>query len=142
MGLPIELPSEREQRTRKMETMTLDEYRELMARSGGKSKMGNVRTEVDGFVFASGLEATRYGELKLLEQAGEVRELQLQFPFRLDVNGIHVCTYVADFVYVDAQGKQVVEDTKGMKTAVYRLKKKLMKAVFGIEIVEIKVNGK
>jgi len=151
LGLPAVLPSEREQRKKaKMETMTIEQYRALLERSGQKSKYRNVRTEVDGFVFASGLEARRYGELKLLEAAGEIHDLQLQVPFHLDVDGEHICDYVADFVYwtgLDTDGvggrrsssystTRVVEDAKGKRTAVYLLKKKLMLAIHGIEILE------
>ena len=123
-----------------METMTIEQYRELLERNGGKSKYGNVKTEVDGFVFASGAEARRYGELKMLEQAGEISELQLQVAYHLDVNGVHVCDYVADFVYQtteDGGRRTVVEDVKGKKTKEYRLKKKLMEAVHGVTIVEV-----
>jgi len=138
LGLPAVLASEREQRKKvKRETMTIKQYRELLARSGRESKYKNVRTEVDGFVFASGLEARRYGELKMLEQAGEIHDLQLQVPFHLDVNGEHVCDYVADFVYMKPYAERVVEDAKGKRTAVYQLKKKLMLAIHGIEIIEI-----
>lgn len=137
LGLPTVLPSERERRKQaKMETMTIEQYQKLLARNGTRSKYGNVKTEVDGIVFASGKEAMRYGELKMLEGAGEIRELALQVPFRLVVEGDHVCDYVADFVYRDELGRQVVEDVKGKRTEMYRLKKKLMKACHGIEIVE------
>src|SRR3990172_4155666 len=143
LGLPAVLPSEREQRKKvKMETMTIEQYRGLLERSGQKSKMKNVRTEVDGFVFQSGLEANRYAELKILEKAGEISDLQLQVPFSLSVNGVHICKYVADFVYRTGDGgrgmgEQVVEDAKGRRTAVYSLKKNLMLAILGIEIIEI-----
>jgi dsDNA-binding SOS-regulon protein len=65
------------------------------------SKYGAVRTEVDGISFASKKEARRYSELKLLERAGEIADLQLQPRFPLTVNGVRVCTYVADFQYRD-----------------------------------------
>ncbi len=142
LGIPLVLPSEREQRKKvKMETMTIEQYRELLAKHGGENKYGAVKTEVDGFVFDSKAEARRYGELKLLEAAGEIRELQLQVPFHLDVNGVHVCDYVADFVYQTTDDgrrtTRVVEDAKGRRTPVYQLKKKLMRAVHGIEIREV-----
>lgn len=103
------------------------------------SKYRNRKTEVDGILFDSRKEATRYGALKLAERAGMVRDLKLQVPFKLEVNGVLVCTYKADFVYEDkfgSQWKRIVEDCKGYQTPVYRLKKKLMRAIHGIEIRE------
>lgn len=104
-----------------------------------KTKYSNQRTVVDGIAFASKAEAKRYGELKLLEKAGEIFDLRLQPRYKLAVNGAHVCTYVADFKYVK-RGKDVdtVEDVKGMRTALYSLKAKLMKACYGIVIQEIR----
>lgn len=102
------------------------------------SKYGNVKTVIDGITFASKREGARYQELKLMERAGEIDLLMLQPKFRLDVNGEKICTYVADFQYDDLRtDKTVVEDAKGMKTPVYQIKKKLVKAIFGIEIVEV-----
>ncbi len=137
LGLPLVLPSEREAR-KKME-MTVEEYQAMLAQQGRGNKYGAVKTEVDGFVFASRAEARRYGELKMLEDSGEITELALQVPYSLDVNGVHVCDYVADFVYrvsPDPVKGKVVEDVKGKRTAVYQLKKKLMLAVYGITILE------
>lgn len=91
---------------------------------------------LDGIVFASKKEMTRYSELKLMEQAGAIEQLQLQPKWDIVVNGQKICSYVGDFFYVDSDGKAVVEDTKGMKTPAYRLKKKLMLAVHGIDIWE------
>jgi hypothetical protein len=101
------------------------------------SKYHNVKTVVDGHVFASRAEASRYAELRLLERAGEIFQLQLQKRLKLEVCGVLVCTYIADFIYLTAAGDPVFEDVKGVKTAVYQLKKKLVKAVYGIDIVEI-----
>lgn len=102
------------------------------------AKYGNKKTVVDGITFASKKEANRYCLLKLMERGGLIRDLELQPPYRLEVNGVLVCKYVADFRYVDAQtGEAVVEDAKGFKTREYNLKKKLVKAVHGIEIREV-----
>jgi hypothetical protein len=60
----------------------------------------------------------------------------LQPRYRLEVCGVHVCDYVADFRYEEG-GATVVEDAKGFKTAAYKLKKKLMKAIHNIEIREV-----
>lgn len=100
-----------------------------------RSKYGAKKTVVDGITFDSMAEATRYGVLKVIQSAGLIRNLRLQVPYEITVNGQKVCRYVADFVY-EENNKEVVEDVKGMKTPVYNLKKKLMKAVFGVVIFE------
>lgn len=94
-----------------------------------------VPTTVDGIRFDSKGEAMRYGELKLLEQAGVISGLQLQPKFSLEVNGVKLGSYVADFEYVE-RGERVVEDFKGVRTPVYQIKKKLVKALHGIDIFE------
>lgn len=101
------------------------------------NKYRNIKTAVDGITFDSKLEAKRYGELKLLEMAGEIHLLELQPKYRCVIGGEPVCTYIADFRYADKHGVVWVEDVKGMKTPVYRLKKKLTEALHGITITEI-----
>ncbi len=100
------------------------------------SKYHNVRTVVDGIEFASKREASRWLELQMMQKAGEIRGLERQVRLKLEVAGMLVCTYVADFAYTTAVGKLVVEDTKGYRTPVYKLKAKLVKAIMGIEILE------
>jgi hypothetical protein len=100
------------------------------------SKYAAVRTAVDGITFASRREAKRYAELRLLEKAGEISRLVTQPHFPLEVQGVLVCTYIADFSYSKRDDAWIVEDCKGVRTAVYRIKRKLMKAVYGIEILE------
>ena len=102
------------------------------------------KTEVDGITFASKKEAARYQDLKLMEKAGEIHDLELQPRFDLVVNDIKIGFYKADFQYdVPFVGNdnipavRIIEDAKGIKTPVYRLKKKLMKAIYGIEIQEV-----
>ncbi len=100
-------------------------------------KYRNKPTMVNGLTFASKKEAKRYQELDLMRQVGEIHNLTLQPKYAIIVEGIKICTYVADFSYqVRLSGATVVEDTKGVKTPVYRLKRKLMKAVYGIDILE------
>lgn len=99
------------------------------------SKYHNRRTLLDGHLFDSAKEARRYQELKLNEQAGQISNLRLQVSYPLDVNRVRICQYRADFVYLE-NGKEVVEDAKGMKTQVYVMKRKLMKALYGITILE------
>jgi len=97
-----------------------------------RHKYNAKKTIVDGITFDSKREAARYQELKLLERAGEIRNLKLQPRYVLQdsfrKNGVthRAITYVADFEYIDNQTNTVVvEDVKGKKTAVYNLKKKL-----------------
>lgn len=93
---------------------------------------------IDGQRFASKREGARWCELRLLERAGEIDQLQTQVSFPCVVEGVKVCSYIADFVYRRLPtGDRVVEDAKGMKTPVYRLKKKLVKACLGIDVHEV-----
>jgi hypothetical protein len=96
-----------------------------------RSKYRNVRTNG----YASKREARRAFELEFLQSDGKITELQEQVRFRIEINGILVCAYVADFVYYK-DGKRVVEDCKGHRTREYKLKAKLMQAVHGIVILE------
>ena len=101
------------------------------------AKYGNEKTVVDGITFASKAEARRYGELKLLERGGVIRDLELQPEFKLfGLGQTLVCKYVADFGYTE-QGMLIVEDVKGIRTAVYRLKAKLFRDNFGFSITEV-----
>ena len=102
-----------------------------------RHKYGAVRTVVDNITFASKAEARRYQELKILQQSGFISGLTLQPTYALRVNGLVVCTYKADFAYVEAK-KSIVEDVKGYKTPVYRLKKKLFEAIYRVKILETK----
>ena len=109
------------------------------------SKYGAQKTEVDGITFQSKHEAHRYVELKYMERAHLISDLQLQRRYTLigtqkDKSGKVIerpVSYIADFVYKDADGKTVVEDAKGMKTDVYKIKRKLMLSIYGIRIQEV-----
>ena len=106
------------------------------------AKYHNRKVTRDGETFDSVKEYRRFCELRLLERAGAVTDLQRQVKFELipaqRIDGKVVeraCSYVADFVYIE-NGQQVVEDAKGMRTQEYRLKRKLMLWVHGIRIRE------
>ncbi len=99
------------------------------------SKFGSVKTKVDGITFDSKKEAARYIDLKLLLKAGEIADLELQPTYVMIVNGRKICSYRADFRYME-NGRQITEDVKGVRTAVYGIKKKLLKACYGIEVCE------
>lgn len=115
--------------------MTIEQYKALPAKK--KLKYCNKKVVVDGITFHSKREANRYCVLKLLVYAGEITDLRLQPEYPLRVNGHLVCTYRADFEYTQVKGdRQIVEDCKGYANVYYKLKKKLMRAVYGIEILE------
>lgn len=102
------------------------------------SKYHAIPTVVDNIRFDSKMEAHRYRQLILLQRAGKIAELELQPPFELVVNGIKICTYVADFRYLDRETwNYVIEDVKGIKTPLYKLKAKLMLACLGLAITEV-----
>lgn len=120
-----------------------------------RQKYRNKRVEYDGKVFDSLKEKRRYCELQILQGQGIISDLRLQVPFEL-LPAIYeevtielktktktkmklvqrATTYVADFVYV-MDGKEVIEDTKGFRTKEYELKKKMMRALLGIDIHEL-----
>ncbi|WP_139851333.1 DUF1064 domain-containing protein [Acinetobacter pullicarnis] len=112
-----------------------------------RPKYANKKVVLNGTAFDSKKEARRFGELQILERAGEIKDLQTQYAFVLaesvkfnsEPRSKPAVKYLADFVYV-RDGRVVVEDVKSAATkklAVYRLKKHLMKSVHGIEVVEI-----
>lgn len=125
-------------------------------------KYHNKKITLDGITFDSIREGNRYRELKLLEKAGEISVLRRQVKFELIPpqyaktterytrgakkgqykRGVLLereCAYIADFVYIDADGKKIVEDTKSKatKTKDYIIKRKLMLYKYGIKIKEI-----
>ena len=103
------------------------------------SKYGNRKTYCTArHLHDSGKESRRCEELMLLEKGGEIEKLVQQPIFPLHgISGAKVCIYRADFAFVDARTNvTVVEDCKGMKTPIYRLKAKMMKAEYGIVISE------
>lgn len=108
------------------------------------NKYKNKKVYVDGIRFDSKREANRYKELLLLEQAGEITDIELQKDFLLippqKIGGKVVeraVKYKADFCYKDSNGKMIVEDVKGMKTKDYIIKRKLMLYVHGVRVKEV-----
>ena len=122
-----------------------------------QNKYYNKKCTVNGIIFDSRKEARRYQELLLLQRAGVIKSLQRQVKYvlipaqyesfeRYGKNGQELtpgkkliereCAYVADFVYVE-DGKTVIEDTKGMKTKDYIIKRKLMLYTHGSRIREV-----
>ena len=106
------------------------------------NKYGAVRTEVNGVTFASKKEARRYWELCVLQKAGDIFDLVLQpvFPlFVLNHGGAKLIgKYIADFSYRRYDTRAlVVEDVKGVRTPLYRWKKKHVEAQYEITVTEI-----
>lgn len=104
------------------------------------NKFGAQKTVAENRTFDSKREAIRYLELRRLEDAGEISELECQPAFPLVVNGMRIGEYRGDFRYVDRRsGDVVTEDVKSLatKTATYRLKIKLVAALHGVKIREV-----
>lgn len=132
--------------------MNVKEFKKMVQ---SKTKYNSKKVTVGGETFDSSREYRRFCELKLLQRAGKISDLQRQVEFVLiptqrepseigPRGGVKKgkllekeCTYYADFVYVNDKGEKVVEDTKGMKTEAYLIKRKLMLYVHGIRIQEI-----
>lgn len=110
------------------------------------NKYRNKKITIDGITFDSRKEARRYGELKLLEKASAIKDLKRQVKYvlipvqRSEERRLleRECAYIADFVYTDIRtGETVVEDVKGLRTDVYKIKRKLMLEKYGVRIREI-----
>jgi hypothetical protein len=120
------------------------------------TKYGNKKVVYDGILFDSKKELSRYKVLKILEKNGTISDLRLQVSYELiptiyETKFVQLKTktkevtrvaqkavhYVADFVYKDENGNEIVEDAKGVRTKEYILKKKMMRAFLGIAIKEV-----
>ena len=108
------------------------------------NKYHNKKIIVDGYKFDSIKEANYYNQLKLLQRAGLIRDLELQRTFilqpsfKLNNKTRRNITYKADFTYFSNEDNKIhVIDIKGFKTDVYNIKKKMFEYKYGIEIEEI-----
>lgn len=105
-------------------------------------KYKNQKIIVNEIKFDSKKEAKRYQELLLTQKAGLITDLKRQVPyilvpaFNLNKKRYRNMSYIADFTYKQ-NGKEIVEDTKGYRTEVYKIKKKLMAYIYQIEIKEV-----
>lgn len=124
----------------------------------GKSKFKNKWVKQDDVSFASEGELARWNFLRMMQAEGKIINLRRQIRFKLEINGILICTYIADHGYfiVDESKPvitdpvygyelgshilqpEIIEDFKGMETPEFKLKKKLMLAIHGIEIKIVK----
>jgi len=101
------------------------------------NKYGAKRTTVDGIKFHSKGEAGRYSTLKILERGGGISCLELQPKYPIVINGVRVCNVILDFRYIQ-DDRLVVEDFKGVDTAMSRLKRKMVKAMYDIDVIIVK----
>lgn len=102
-----------------------------------KGKYGNIEVVIDGIWFQSTKEGEYYKTLKILQAAGQILEFKRQATYKLSVNGVLICKYVADFVVYWPNGTIEVIDVKGEHTAklpVFRMKRALMKAILNIDV--------
>ena len=109
-----------------------------------KSKYNNTKVEYKGIKFDSIKEMKHYQLLEYLQRIGEIKELKLQVPYELipkyKINNktVRKTTYIADFTYITTKDDKLhIVDTKGFKTDVYRLKKKLFEYKYGVEVEEV-----
>ena len=112
----------------------------IIPRKVGKpNKYFAKKTVAMGLKFDSRWEAERWGQLKSMERAGVVDQLDRQIKYELNVNGQKICSYIADFTYLlvdeDGSSRFIVEDAKGVLTPEFKLKKKLMLAIHNIDIL-------
>jgi len=112
----------------------------IITRKVGKpNKYFAKKTVAMGLKFDSRWEAERWGQLKAMERAGVVEQLERQVKYELKINDVKICNYIADFTYLlieeDGSSRFIVEDAKGVLTPEFRLKKKLMLAIHNIDIL-------
>ena len=106
-----------------------------MKRSGfrrkGRGKYGAIKTVVDNITFDSRLESQWYQNLKLQQQGGLISDLELQKEFVINVAGKQICIYISDYYFYDLIKKVwVIGDAKGVETDVFKIKKKLVVALY------------
>jgi protein associated with RNAse G/E len=90
-----------------------------------------------GITYDSKKEMTYAKQLDLLQRGGEIISIERQVPYVFTINEVKICTYKLDFKVVYANGRTEYIDVKGVKTDVYNIKKKLLKAMYGIDIKEV-----
>lgn len=112
----------------------------------GQHKYGARKTVIDGYTFDSKAEANYYRQLKLLQKAGEVKQIELQPTYELQPKfkrhgkSVQSINYKADFLVTYADGRQEIIDVKGHRTSVYLLKKKMFEFRYpDLQIVEVTV---
>lgn len=124
------------------DTITAHQYQQLAKaeRHGRIPRASKLRRTVDGITFDSLAEANRWKTLRFAEISGRISRLTRQSKYSIEVNGVHIANYFADFEYLNETGQLVTEDQKSSHTRkdpVYRLKKNLVEAIYGIQIREV-----
>ena len=125
-----------------MTLLSNQQGRELLAKKKTKrSREGNVPTEYNGIMYQSQKEANRAKHWDWMLQLGQIKYWKRQVPLKIEIGGIHITTYLCDFVAEYNNGKIRYEDCKGRKSGgpyqMFQIKKRLVKALLGIEIIEI-----
>ena len=123
---------------------TFKDAQRVRSKAVARSKYGNHKVVIDGEKVAdSQREYRRLNDLKVLQRAGEIKDLQTQVRYNL-IPAQKICgktergvSYVADFVYWTKDNQLICEDAKGHKTADYIIKRKLMKLIHNIDVVEV-----
>lgn len=114
----------------------------MLPATKSKSKYRNKSIEIDGIKFHSTKEGKYYSDLKTKKSLGEIKDFKMQVCYEIKINDIHIANYFLDFLveyldntydYIDVKGKDKVSN-KWIKTDVFKLKKKLVEAIYGINI--------
>lgn len=114
---------------------------ELMHWTYNQSKYKNQWTEYNGVNYQSKKEAAYAKELDLLQKAKQIKSWKRQIKMPIEINGQHICNYICDFEILNNDGTVTYADAKGMKSGVpyqmFKLKTKLVKALYNIDIKEV-----
>lgn len=117
--------------------ITRDQLRAQTKKQGRVRNAQKVQTPYG--LFDSKAEYERFCELKLIEAGGQISNLRRQVAYPVEINGIHICVWVADYVYTDnTTGQECAEDCKGHATDVFKLKRKMIEAYYGFKILVTK----
>ena len=111
----------------------------MIPKRKNKSKYYAKKVKYDGITFDSKLEGARYKILKDMQDRGEISELEVQVPYECVVEGKKICKYFADFRYRCGEDV-IVEDTKGVITQVFTLKKTVVEALYPGLVIQIIVD--
>lgn len=120
--------------------MSIEEFRKGNY-SVRKSKYGNEKTQFAGRLYDSKKEANYARELETRRKASKPSDrvvwVEYQIGYPIHIRGTRICTYIADFRVRYGDGRIEVVDVKGVRTAIYKLKKKMVEAVYEIKIIEV-----
>ena len=95
------------------------------------SKFGNTPKFFNGRLYHSIKEANYAATLELLKKAGEIKDYTPQYKLRLDVNGVHICNIIVDFLVIGKYGRKELHECKGFPTKDWKIKFKLLQAIYG-----------